>query len=291
MFISDRCVQHVAVRCYSGAIKTFSFVAVKLWTSLETFFSWTVLEKKQRTCPRGAHQFQWRYRVVNENAALAIGFYLACGTATHASRRRDNNVRRTTDDKPHHDAGRVTDLPVQRTIRRRWSSTYRNRWFTSACSARYAAERTCSSTSTFRRRTRPVWRFVVVSYGRARFRDMVSGKNYKCKVSAANKVVIVTGANTGIGKEAARLLAIKNATVVMACRDMDKCEKVKNAPVSRRRRNQGEPPTLVPPKAPSSRAFRVRARRTPGGSTFAPFRSKTYAVLGRICRRPWSSLE
>lgn len=54
----------------------------------------------------------------------------------------------------------------------------------------------------------------------------MSGKDYKCKVSAANKVVIVTGANTGLGKETARMLAIKNATVVMACRDMDKCEKV-----------------------------------------------------------------
>lgn len=61
----------------------------------------------------------------------------------------------------------------------------------------------------------------------------MSGKNYKCKVSAADKVVVVTGANTGIGKEAARLLAIKNATVVMACRDMDKCEQVKNAPSNR----------------------------------------------------------
>lgn len=128
--------------------------------------------------------------------------------------------------------GRSVPFPISRfgrspgTARRRWSSTYRNRWCTSAFSARYAAERTCSSTS-----ARPR---VVVSRRyllRARFRDMMSGKNYKCKVSAADKVVIVTGANTGIGKEAARLLAIKNATVVMACRDMDKCEKVKNAPI------------------------------------------------------------
>jgi len=55
---------------------------------------------------------------------------------------------------------------------------------------------------------------------------MLSGKDYKIKTSAANKVIIITGANTGLGKEAARLLAIKNATVIMACRDMKKCEKV-----------------------------------------------------------------
>lgn len=58
------------------------------------------------------------------------------------------------------------------------------------------------------------------------FRDIFSGKNYKIRTSAANKVVVITGANSGLGKEAARLLAIKNATVVMACRDMEKCEKV-----------------------------------------------------------------
>lgn len=58
------------------------------------------------------------------------------------------------------------------------------------------------------------------------FRDVLSGKDYKIKTSASNKVIIITGANTGLGKEAARLLAIKNATVVMACRDLEKCEKV-----------------------------------------------------------------
>lgn len=60
---------------------------------------------------------------------------------------------------------------------------------------------------------------------------MFSGKDYKMKTSAIDKVIIITGANTGLGKEAAKLLAIKNATVVMACRDMEKCEKV-NAYIS-----------------------------------------------------------
>lgn len=34
-----------------------------------------------------------------------------------------------------------------------------------------------------------------------------------------NKIVIITGANSGIGRETARALATKGATIVMACRD------------------------------------------------------------------------
>ena len=40
----------------------------------------------------------------------------------------------------------------------------------------------------------------------------------------SGKVVIVTGANSGIGYEAARALAKKGATVVMACRNLEKGE-------------------------------------------------------------------
>jgi NAD(P)-dependent dehydrogenase (short-subunit alcohol dehydrogenase family) len=39
------------------------------------------------------------------------------------------------------------------------------------------------------------------------------------------KVAIVTGANSGIGYETARALAQKGATMIMACRDMDKANK------------------------------------------------------------------
>ncbi|XP_050421195.1 retinol dehydrogenase 13-like [Adelges cooleyi] len=67
--------------------------------------------------------------------------------------------------------------------------------------------------------------FSTVIGGAYLFKESITGKSYKIRTSAANKIIIITGANTGIGKEAARLLAIKNATVIMACRDLDKCEK------------------------------------------------------------------
>lgn len=41
---------------------------------------------------------------------------------------------------------------------------------------------------------------------------------------AENKVVIVTGCNTGIGKETALDLASRGSIVYMACRDMTKCD-------------------------------------------------------------------
>lgn len=41
-----------------------------------------------------------------------------------------------------------------------------------------------------------------------------------------DKVVIVTGANSGIGKVTVRSLAKKEAKVIMAYRDLHKCEAV-----------------------------------------------------------------
>ncbi|MBA3582168.1 MAG: SDR family NAD(P)-dependent oxidoreductase [Gammaproteobacteria bacterium] len=43
-----------------------------------------------------------------------------------------------------------------------------------------------------------------------------------------NKTVVITGANSGIGFEVTKLLAAKNATVVMACRDIKKAEQAVN---------------------------------------------------------------
>jgi len=36
----------------------------------------------------------------------------------------------------------------------------------------------------------------------------------------------VTGANSGIGRETVLELAKRNARIIMACRDMEKCERV-----------------------------------------------------------------
>ncbi|XP_050478961.1 retinol dehydrogenase 13-like isoform X4 [Bombus huntii] len=55
-------------------------------------------------------------------------------------------------------------------------------------------------------------------------RDYLSGELYENDKKLTDKVIIVTGANTGIGKEIARDLAKREAKVIMACRDMEKCE-------------------------------------------------------------------
>lgn len=54
----------------------------------------------------------------------------------------------------------------------------------------------------------------------------MQGGKFTKKTRADDKVVIITGANTGIGKETARELAKRGAKVYMACRDMNKCEEV-----------------------------------------------------------------
>ncbi|KAJ2944683.1 hypothetical protein O0L34_g4040 [Tuta absoluta] len=56
------------------------------------------------------------------------------------------------------------------------------------------------------------------------FKDMYSGPPFNKNVRAEGKVVVITGANTGIGKEAAWEFAKRGAKVFMACRDMEKCE-------------------------------------------------------------------
>ena len=40
------------------------------------------------------------------------------------------------------------------------------------------------------------------------------------------KIVLITGANSGIGKETTRALAKKGATIIMACRNLEKAEPV-----------------------------------------------------------------
>lgn len=59
------------------------------------------------------------------------------------------------------------------------------------------------------------------------FRDKFSGKKYTYQTDVAkNKVVIITGASTGLGKAIAKDLIFRKAVVILACRDMEKCENV-----------------------------------------------------------------
>ncbi|XP_050311563.1 retinol dehydrogenase 13-like [Anthonomus grandis grandis] len=58
-------------------------------------------------------------------------------------------------------------------------------------------------------------------------KEKSGGDRYQGPKEAHNKVVIVTGANTGIGKETAWELARRGAKVYMACRDMNRCEEAR----------------------------------------------------------------
>ncbi|XP_068222987.1 retinol dehydrogenase 13-like [Palaemon carinicauda] len=55
------------------------------------------------------------------------------------------------------------------------------------------------------------------------FKEAMGGSNYRGPEQLHGKTVIVTGANTGIGKETAREMAKRGARVILACRDMNKC--------------------------------------------------------------------
>ena len=61
----------------------------------------------------------------------------------------------------------------------------------------------------------------------------LAGASFNCsRFNLKNKVAIITGSNTGIGFEVALELAKRNATVVLACRDLKKarlaCELIKS---------------------------------------------------------------
>ncbi|XP_072360370.1 retinol dehydrogenase 13-like isoform X2 [Scyliorhinus torazame] len=55
-------------------------------------------------------------------------------------------------------------------------------------------------------------------------KDYASGGTCPSKATVSGKTIIITGANTGIGKETARELARRGGRIIMACRDMEKCE-------------------------------------------------------------------
>ncbi|XP_061612017.1 retinol dehydrogenase 13-like isoform X1 [Phyllopteryx taeniolatus] len=55
-------------------------------------------------------------------------------------------------------------------------------------------------------------------------KNHVTGGRCPSKAKLNGKTVIITGANTGIGKETARELALRGGRIIMGCRDMEKCE-------------------------------------------------------------------
>lgn len=56
------------------------------------------------------------------------------------------------------------------------------------------------------------------------YRKYAQGGQFTKDIRIDGKVVIITGCNTGIGKETAIDLAKRGARVYMACRNFDRCE-------------------------------------------------------------------
>ncbi|XP_062912435.1 retinol dehydrogenase 13-like isoform X1 [Mobula hypostoma] len=55
-------------------------------------------------------------------------------------------------------------------------------------------------------------------------KDYVTGGNCPSSATVSGKTIIITGANTGIGKETAQELARRGGRIILACRNMEKCE-------------------------------------------------------------------
>lgn len=65
------------------------------------------------------------------------------------------------------------------------------------------------------------------------YRRFFQGGRFEKNVRIDGKVVIVTGANTGIGKETVLDLAKRGGRVYMACRDLNKAESARQEVVEK----------------------------------------------------------
>uniref|UniRef100_A0A3B4T836 Retinol dehydrogenase 13 n=1 Tax=Seriola dumerili TaxID=41447 RepID=A0A3B4T836_SERDU len=70
----------------------------------------------------------------------------------------------------------------------------------------------------------PVSVFGTVFGGAVLLKNHVTGGRCPSKATVTGKTVVITGANTGIGKETAQELAKRGGRIIMGCRDMEKCE-------------------------------------------------------------------
>ncbi|XP_042207539.1 retinol dehydrogenase 13-like [Homarus americanus] len=59
------------------------------------------------------------------------------------------------------------------------------------------------------------------------FKEVIGGNKYTGTESMIGKTVIITGTNTGIGRETALEMAKRRARVIMACRDLEKCKEAR----------------------------------------------------------------
>ncbi|KAM9716124.1 retinol dehydrogenase 13-like [Menidia menidia] len=70
----------------------------------------------------------------------------------------------------------------------------------------------------------PVSVFGTVAGCAVLLKQYVTGGRCPSKATIHGKTVVITGANTGIGKETAEALAKRGGRIIMGCRDMEKCQ-------------------------------------------------------------------
>lgn len=74
-----------------------------------------------------------------------------------------------------------------------------------------------------------LWNYLTGSAGPSGFGSKSTAEDVTAGMDLRSKTIIISGATSGIGKEAARVLAKRGAHVIMAIRNMETGEKVKSA--------------------------------------------------------------